>query len=270
MSKQANAPIITLTTDFGLGGPYVAAMKGVLLSRAPSATLIDISHTIPAQDISAGSYVLASACPHYPPRTIHLAVVDPGVGTARRLLAAQLDDQWLVLPDNGLITQVLDGRSTSRFWSLESPTIRRANVSNTFHGRDVLAPAAAFLAEGGNPDDLGPQISDPILLPSPPVAASHTEVTGSVIYVDPYGNLITNIRPHHLLAPLDDWQVEVGSLSIDRISLTYGANAPGEVVGLFGSDNRLEIAVVCGSAEGRLGVGAGASVRLCRRQEAVS
>ena len=136
--------------------------------------------------------------------------------------------------------------------------------------RFVLAPAAAFLAEGGNPDDLGPQISDPILLPSPPVAASHTEVTGSVIYVDPYGNLITNIRPHHLLAPLDDWQVEVGSLSIDRISLTYGANAPGEVVGLFGSDNRLEIAVVCGSAEGRLGVGAGASVRLCRRQEAVS
>ena len=136
--------IVTLTTDFGLGGPYVAALKGVLLDLAPGSQLVDVCHTISPQNILEGGFVLAGIIDVFPPGTVHLAVIDPGVGTERRLIAVELAKQWFVLPDNGLITGVARGRTPTAIWEITNPAVRRSIVSATFHGRDILAPASAI------------------------------------------------------------------------------------------------------------------------------
>src|SRR4051812_28295024 len=137
--------IVTLTTDFGVNGPYVAALKGILLSMAPGTQLVDVCHTISPQNILEGAFVLAGIVDAFPRGTVHLAVVDPGVGTDRRLIAVLLDDQWFVLPDNGLITGAARGRAVEGIWEIINPALRRPTVAPTFHGRDILAPAAAHL-----------------------------------------------------------------------------------------------------------------------------
>src|SRR5688572_6736094 len=137
--------ILTLTTDFGSEGPYVAALKGVILGLAPGTQLVDVSHAISPQNILEGAFVLAALVDAFPAGTVHLAVVDPGVGTDRRLIAASVADQWFVLPDNGLLSGVLRNRAPTEIHEITNPEIRRATVSPTFHGRDILAPAAAHL-----------------------------------------------------------------------------------------------------------------------------
>src|SRR5262245_21816901 len=148
--------ILTLTTDFGMVGPYVAALKGVLLDLVPGTQLVDVCHTISPQNILEGGFVLAGIVDVFPKGAVHLAVVDPGLGTERRLIAVWLADQWFVLPDNGLITGVARGRTPAEIWEITNPALRRSVVSATFHGRDILAPAAAHLLRGGSPDQLGP------------------------------------------------------------------------------------------------------------------
>ena len=146
-----NPGIITLTTDFGISGPYVAAVKGVLLDLAPGVQIVDVCHTIAPQNILEGGFVLANIVNAFPAGTVHLAVVDPGVGTERRLMAVSVARQWFVLPDNGLITGVTRSRRPDQIWELTSPAIRREVVSSTFHGRDILAPAAAHSPWGDRP-----------------------------------------------------------------------------------------------------------------------
>lgn len=255
--------IITLTTDFGLHGPYVAAVKGVLLERAPSAQIVDVCHTIAPQNILEGGFVLANIVDAFPAGTIHLAVVDPGVGTDRRLIAVRVSDQWFVLPDNGLVTGVVRGRPPQEVRSITNPVLRREVVSATFHGRDILAPAAAHLATGGPSEELGPETSRFITLRNFEPSSDAQGLLGEVIFKDTFGNLITNIHvdllgdlPHH------SWQVDIAGARIAGIGRTYGEKAAGSLVALIGSSGWVEVAVVNGDAARLLTAGAGTTVRV--------
>jgi S-adenosylmethionine hydrolase len=243
-------PLITLTSDFGEGSPYVAAMKGRLLAGCPGATLVDVSHSVPAFDVAGGAFVLWAGTRHFPPGAVHLAVVDPGVGTARRPLAARVGGSWYVGPDNGLLGLVLTGGGVAG----EGPStpaeaielLRPAEASRTFEGRDVFAPAAAALAAGVAPGSLGrPLDGTPAPLP----------VAGPVVlWVDRFGNLVTNVRP-----PVAG--LMVGGRVVSASAETFG-EAPADTPFFYvGSMGFVEVGVREGRADERLGTGAGAPVR---------
>jgi S-adenosylmethionine hydrolase len=248
-------PIITLTSDFGLSDIYVAAMKAVLLQHCPSATLIDITHNVPRQDILCGSITLERAIDGFPPGTTHLAVVDPGVGTHRRLLVAKIKGATIVCPDNGLITWA---------WRLHrSPaardlTWRPARFSNTFHGRDIMAPVAGMLAAGKPIEALTRPMEDPILLNIAPTPDPHQ---GEVIHIDHFGNATTNIAAE-LLKAATKCSVRVHRRNIGKLKRTYWDVAPGKPIALIGSSGLLEIAVRDGSAAQGLKIRVGDAVRL--------
>jgi S-adenosyl-L-methionine hydrolase (adenosine-forming) len=261
-----NPGIITLTTDFGLSGPYVAAVKGVLLERAPGAQLVDVCHTIAPQNILEGGFVLANIVDAFPAGTVHLAVVDPGVGTERRLIAVSVAGQWFVLPDNGLITGVTRTRRPDAIRAITNPVIRRDVVSATFHGRDILAPAAAHLAQGRPPEDLGPTVSGFVALRNFDPSSDEHGCVGEVIFKDTFGNLITNIHRDRLAgSPPDSYQVEIAGDRIGGIVRTYGERPTGTLVALLGSSGWLEIAIVNGDAGRFLTAGPGTTVRLRTR-----
>jgi S-adenosylmethionine hydrolase len=258
--------IVTLTTDFGLVGPYVAAMKGVLLQKVPGVQLVDVCHTISPQNILEGAFVLAAIVEAFPAGTVHLAVIDPGVGTERRLIAVALAEQWFVLPDNGLITGVSRGRRTAGIWEITNPAIARPTVAPTFHGRDILAPAAAHLLRGGDPAELGPVRTRFITLRNFDPAVHPRGLVGEVLFRDAFGNLITNVAAAQLAAaPPGDWIIEVAGSQIDGLVRTYGEHPTGSLIALVGSSGWVEIAVVDGDAAGRLGVGSGATVWMRRK-----
>jgi S-adenosylmethionine hydrolase len=263
---DARPGIVTLTTDFGLVGPYVAAMKGILLGRVPGVRLVDVCHSISPQNVLEGAFVLAAIVDAFPAGTVHLAVVDPGVGTERSLIAAALADQWFVLPDNGLITGAALGRSPAGIWEITNPAIARPSVAPTFHGRDILAPAAAHLLTGRDPAELGPVRTGFITLRDFEPAVNPNGFVGEVLFRDAFGNLITNVAASQLAAtPAQDWVVEVAGSRIDGLNRTYGDSYAGTLVALIGSSGWLEIAVVNGDASQRLSVGPGASVCLRRK-----
>ncbi len=242
--------IITLLTDFGLSDSYVAEVKGVLLSLAPDATLVDVSHQVSPGDVRGGQYLLARAWQRFPPGTVHLAVVDPGVGTSRRALAAAAGGHWFVAPDNGLLS-FLD---RPRFVAIPIPS----HAAPTFHGRDVFAPAAAALASGTPLERLGAPITDPSisLLPSP--HHDGTAVMGEVVYVDRFGTLISNI-PGPDVEP--GVRIRVAGTDVGALRRTFGDVERGTLVAFVGSGGTVEIAVRDGSAARLLGVGVGAEVR---------
>ncbi|MFI5457228.1 MAG: S-adenosyl-l-methionine hydroxide adenosyltransferase family protein [Isosphaerales bacterium] len=253
--------ILTLTTDFGAAGPYVAALKGVLLDLAPNTQLVDVCHTISPQNILEGGFVLAGIVDVFPKGTVHLAVIDPGVGTERRLIAARVADQWFVLPDNGLLTGVARGREVSGIWELSNPALQRSVVSATFHGRDILAPAAAHLLRGGDPAELGPPRPRFITLRNFEPSAADQGFVGEVIFRDAFGNLITNIRADHLAdAPAGSWEIEIAGERIEGIVRAYGDRPSGTLIALVGSSGWVEVAVVNGDAARQLTAGAGTTV----------
>jgi len=255
--------IVTLTTDFGVGGPYVAAMKGVLLGLAPGAVLVDVCHSISPQNILEGAFVLAGIVDAFPAGAVHLAVVDPGVGTTRRMIAVKAAGQWFILPDNGLITGVLNNREPEGVWEIKNPKLARSAVSATFHGRDIMAPAAAHLLLGGDPNDLGPATEKIISLRNFEPTRAGDGFIGEVIFKDPFGNLITNIRAEHLAGrPADSWVAEVAGKRIEGISRTYNQEASGSLIVLIGSGGWIEAAVVNGDAGRHLSTGPGATVWL--------
>jgi S-adenosylmethionine hydrolase len=243
--------IITLLTDFGTADSYVAEMKGVLLSRAPTVTLLDITHQVSPGDIRAAQYLLSRTWRHFPEGTVHLAIVDPGVGTERRALAAEHAGHRFVAPDNGLLSFL---PQNGRFVALPVPPTAAA----TFHGRDVFAPAAARLATGAALGELGESISDPCYTPLPAPRHDHLTVIGEVIYVDRFGTLVTNI-------PGDAVQmgarVRLEGTEAGSLLRTFRDVARGALVAFVGSGGTVEIAVRDGSAARMLGVGVGAEVR---------
>ncbi|MHB1167950.1 MAG: SAM hydrolase/SAM-dependent halogenase family protein [Longimicrobiales bacterium] len=261
-SASANAPArIVLLTDFGTRDGYTAAMRGVISSIAPHAVIDDATHEIAPGDVDAAAYVLARYARFHPPATIHLAVVDPGVGSERRALAAEVDGQYYVAPDNGLITRVLQRATKPRIVALTNTEYRLPELSATFHGRDVFAPAAAWLARGIPLHELGPPIDDPVLLELKQPRYDSATIRGVVEHIDRFGNLITNIAAHSLSA---DSRVKIEGHEIGPLRGTYADVEPGEVIALAGSDGMLEIAVRDGSAADALPAKRGAKVLVHR------
>jgi S-adenosylmethionine hydrolase len=246
--------IITILTDYGTTDSYVGEMKGVLLSGAPGATLVDITHSIPPGDIASAGYVLSRTWAHYPAGTVHLAVVDPGVGGARVAIAFRARDHFFVGPDNGLFSGVIRGAEVE---AVVLPTPRFA--APTFHGRDLFGPAAAALARGEPLGALGERYAGSPRRVSG--AVPHHEgkvVVGEVIYIDRYGNLITNLTPD--LVP-GYASLEVESLIVGPIRTTFGDVPSGALLAYLGSGGTVEIAVRDGSATRRLGLGVGGKVK---------
>jgi len=260
------AGIVTLTTDFGLRDAYVAEMKGVMLGIAHAARqplqLVDVTHDIERHDITEGALALEAAAPYFPAGTVHLAVVDPGVGTARRGLVVLAGDQVFVGPDNGLFTPFVQEEGWRAF-DLEAPGYRLRVVSRTFHGRDVFAPAAAHLALGVDVSRLGPPIADPVRLAWPEVREVTGSVAGAVVHTDRFGNLITSIHARSV-EPIDSrLTIRVGGREVPLVG-TYGDLQTGRPGALVGSGGRLEIAVREGSAEALLRARRGTPVVVSR------
>ena len=245
-------PIITLLTDFGTSDSYVAEMKGVLLSDAPASTLVDISHAVPPGNIETAAYLLGRTWRHFPARTVHLVVVDPGVGTTRRAVAVGRDGHFFVAPDNGVLTPIIG--PGSEVWTLAEPD----GASPTFHGRDLFAPAAARLASGATLAQVGALVLEPpVLLASPIPQYEGKRLHGEVLHIDRYGNLVTTLTTK-LVPPYAILEAE--GQEIGPIRRTFGDVAKGELVAYWGSSGHLEIAVRDGSAARRLGIGVGGRV----------
>ncbi len=263
MAEKSRPPaIITLTTDFGAGSRYVAAMKGVILSINPKVQLVDLTHAVPHQDIRAGAIVLAETARWFPPDTIHVAVVDPGVGSGRRIVYARIGSQQFIAPDNGVLSRLALLEPPSKIVSIEEPRYWLQDVSHTFHGRDIMAPVAARLSMGLASDELGKPIDQLIELPWPEVHQVPNLIEGEVIEVDSFGNLITNITREMLHgAPTND-AVVVKCEDHETLGIfaTYSDQPPMTFMAHVGSTGRLELAIVDENAAAMLGVKVGAAV----------
>jgi S-adenosylmethionine hydrolase len=252
--------IVTLTTDFGDGSSYVAAMKGALLSVDPAARIVDLCHSLPPQNLVAAARFLPEVLPYLPRGSIHVIVVDPGVGSDRALLCVSWNGQILLVPDNGCWTSLeplaeepitVIRLSRREFW--------RQKISPTFHGRDILAPVAGHLSRGVSPGDLGDRTTEWRRLALPKARVKGGDVWGEVVHIDHFGDLITNVSASMIgAAPL----VRIGDMTISRIVQTYADAEPGSLVALIGSSGQLEVAVVNGSAAERLGLKIGAPVEV--------
>jgi S-adenosylmethionine hydrolase len=254
---------ITLTTDFGEESPYVAAMKGVILSINANARLLDLSHQIPPQDVRYTAFFLAAALPYFAREVIHLIVVDPGVGTERALLYVEANGHRLLVPDNGCWTELLRGATREpRVIRLAEPHYWRAEVSHTFHGRDILAPVAGHLSLGLEPEVLGPRIQKWVSLDLPIARAGANSLIGEVIFVDHFGNLITNIPAEKLRSRPE--VLIIGKTSRRRFhwGCSYAEADPGTIVVLISSGGTLEVAVNQGNAARKLRAKVGTSVQI--------
>lgn len=258
--------LITLTTDFGLRDGYAGAMKGVIRQTAAQALVEDVTHDIPPGDIRAGAWALRTAVPFYPRGTVHVAVIDPGVGTSRHAMVAVADGQFLIGPDNGLFSWLFSQADIFTAWRLSDRSWRPARVSNTFHGRDLFAHAAALLVQEGDLSAVCGERVDPVIEPWATVKPAPGE--GRVVHTDHFGNIVTNIRmPHESGA--SGWKVELPrlGLTLQGLHRTYGDVDEGECLALVGSHDFLEIAVRRGSAAQKLGIAPDELVRVFASSE---
>ena len=240
--------IVTLTTDFGARDYYVGAVKGVILSIAPDAHLVDLTHEIPPQDVLAGAFVLRHAAREFPPGTVHLAVVDPGVGSSRRSLAARGRDQYWVGPDNGLFSFAFDTPG-SEVRTIDAPVLTGARRSATFHGRDLFAPIAAHLSRGLSLSAVGPPVTDPVQLEGLTPQRCGERIEGQILHVDRFGNLVTSISAADLAGWEDRLRIHLSpDCRLERLCRTYADVPPGELLARIGSADLLEISVNGGSA----------------------
>jgi len=249
--------IITLTTDYGTRDAYAGVLKGVILGLAPKVTVVDITHDIEPHNVRHGAFVLRQIWPWYPPGTIHVAVVDPGVGTERRILLGQYAGQFVIATDNGLLTFLHRDFPTESAHVIEDRRFFSPSVSSTFHGRDIMAPVAAHLANGAKPREFGRLADHLELLPVAHRAEIHGDaLLGAVLYVDGFGTLVTNIRQEQLAAPRvheREWQVTVNEIPLGALRSNYSEVSRGEALALLGSSGHLEIAVNQGRAVERFG-----------------
>ncbi|NNF02958.1 MAG: SAM-dependent chlorinase/fluorinase [Rhodothermales bacterium] len=262
---SATSGIITITTDFGTQDGYVAAMKGVMLGVCPDVRFVDVSHDIEAQDVMEGAFVLRNVVDHFPPGTVHLAVVDPGVGTDRRPVAVSLGGHRFVGPDNGLFSLVLSGRQPESIVALSNPDIwTQAEPSSTFHGRDVFAPAAAHLAAGRDMADLGDPVESLASMHWALPISDDQGIQGWVVHVDRFGNCITNIS-RKLVRDASggrSFKCYVGNAIIKEMNPTYARATPGDPTLLFNSSDMLEVAIFRDNASELLDIRKGAAVNL--------
>jgi S-adenosyl-L-methionine hydrolase (adenosine-forming) len=259
--------IITLITDFGTGSPYAAQMKGVMLGINPAAVLVDVTHDVPPQNVRYAALVLQEIAPRFPEHSIHVCVVDPGVGTTRKVVLVDVDRQRVIAPDNGLLSRLLGGRRPTRVIELNNAEYWLQPLSATFHGRDMMAPVAAHLSLGVSPERFGSPLDRLVTLPWPVPVCDGDQVRGVVLSVDSFGNLITNID-RDCLAGSDpgSWDVQCGGQKITGLVQTYGQRPAGSLVALFGSGGLLEVARVQGNAAQRLGAAVDQEVVVARRR----
>lgn len=260
--------ILTLTTDFGISDSYVAAMKGVVLACVPEAQIVDITHQVPPQDIAAGAFAMYCACPFFPKGSVHVGVVDPGVGSDRRGIVVETEQFVYVGPDNGLFSPVYEREAVRRIVAIENAALIRPQVSSTFHGRDVFAQVGAHLLGGVSCNEVGPEIEDPVTCDLWGVEERADALVGRVVCIDHFGNAISMIARSQIDAkyPDGDFEIVIGKMRFDRIYQTYGQVKEGETLVLYGSLDTLEIAVCGGSAGGTLGVKRGDEICVCRGQ----
>jgi S-adenosylmethionine hydrolase len=263
----ARTPIVTLTTDFGLNDHFIGAMKGVILSIEPDAHIVDICHAVQAFDVLDGALSISQAYSYFPSGAVHVVVVDPGVGTARRPIVVTSERHHFVAPDNGVLSLIYQREERLSVRHVTGEHYFLQPVSQTFHARDIFAPVAAYLAKGVDPAKFGEEVSDFVRFSAPkPKAVNETTLRGVVLKVDRFGNLITNSAPPD--APMlfganpSGFKIVVGSREITEIKDAYAQGAPGEVFGILGSMGYLEIAANRGAAVQIVGVGKGADVNI--------
>ncbi|MGH9573376.1 MAG: SAM hydrolase/SAM-dependent halogenase family protein [Candidatus Acidiferrales bacterium] len=256
-------PIITLTTDYGINDHLVGSMKGVILNINPEVMLIDITHGVMSHDILDGAITIGQAYRYYPPKTVHVVVVDPGVGTPRRPILVAADQHYLVGPDNGVFSAVYDQTEALHVWNLTSEHYFRQPISNTFHGRDIFAPVAAWLTKSWQSSAFGEPITDFVRFSLPKPKADGNTIKGVVLKIDHFGNLMTNLTPDNAAALFAEnaiFTLRVGNGAVSKIVPTFAGGAAGEAVAVLGSSGYLEIAVNRGSAARTLAAARGAEV----------
>ncbi len=255
---------VSIVTDFGTADPYVGIMKGVMLTINSQAVLVDVSHDVSPGAIREGAFILGASWPFFPPGTVHLAVVDPGVGTGRAPVVLAAGGHFFVGPDNGLFTLLLDAFPGASAWRLEAGAYRLPRVSATFHGRDLFAPAAAWLSRGVPPSAFGSRIPSLVRLPRAVPEPIPGGLEGAICHVDRFGNLVTNIEAG--VISRGRWTVRLAGETM-ALHRTYGDVASGRFLALIGSFGYLEVSVNGGSAAGRLGVGVGERVVLAQESQ---
>jgi S-adenosylmethionine hydrolase len=266
MAGDRDGALVTLLSDLGTADTYVGVMKAVIFRVCPGAEIVDLCHEIPPQDIRQAAFLLDTAWGYCPEGTVHVVVVDPGVGSERRILAVEAHGQRFVAPDNGVLTYVLASARESRVYSVERSEHFLPEVSQTFHGRDVMAPVAAALARGLALEDLGPEIIGPVeRFPISRPIVDESGLVGHVVHVDRFGNLVTDLTEADVLTwqrevGVDDFVIHVGDSVIEEIRVAYAGADPGEVLAIYGSSGRLEVSLNLGSAADCLGLGTDAIV----------
>ena len=260
------ARIITLTTDFGTSDAYVGIMKGVILGINPNTQMVDLTHAIPPQDIYEAAFSIYAAYRYFPKGTIHIIVVDPGVGSDRQAIVSHIDNAFFVCPDNGVLSYLLPGVENQGRHAIDSVAIQNSayclpEVSNTFHGRDIFAPVAAHLSLGVPLDDIGPAVPTLVQLPIQVPEFSGNTLTGQIVKIDRFGNAITNI-PETAIARLESaltaempiYEISVGSVRLNRLNRAYAESGVGEPLAIIGSSGLLEIAINSGNAKEGLAI----------------
>jgi S-adenosylmethionine hydrolase len=256
-------PIITLTTDFGTNDHLVGVMKGVILSINPEVNIVDITHSVLPHDLLDGALTIGQAYKYFPPKTVHLVVVDPGVGSERRPILVAGDTHYFVAPDNGVLSSVYDQTEALYVWNIISEHYFRQPVSKTFHGRDVFAPVAAWLTKSWQSSAFGEAITDYARFAMPKPKTAGNTIKGVVLRVDQFGNLITNLRAEDVpaFAAADGkFTIRAGNAMVTKLVPTFSSGANGEAIGFIGSSGYLEISINKANASRTLALGRGAEV----------
>lgn len=258
-------PIITLTTDYGTGDHLAGVLKGVILKILPTATVVDISHQVAPMDLLDGALTIGNAYSYFPPRTVHVVVVDPGVGTQRRPILVSADQHFFVAPDNGVLSMVYEREPAVRVRHVTAEHYFLSPLSNTFHGRDVFAPVAAWLAKTYQSEVFGEEVSDYVRFTLPRPKPNGNGLKGVVLRVDAFGNLLTNLTAADVPAAMvaaGTIKLRVGNAQIEKLAQTFGQGAPGEPVAIIGSSGFVEVAINRGHAARTIGAQRGTEVAL--------
>ncbi|MFW6101768.1 MAG: SAM hydrolase/SAM-dependent halogenase family protein [Bacteroidota bacterium] len=263
--KTDTHPLITLTTDFGIEDDYVGLMKGVIRSINPHVAVIDLTHYIPPQDVAWTAYMLYYSFDYFPKESIHVVVVDPGVGSSRPIKLVKLAGHYFLAPDNGVMTKLVVRYNPEEIWTVNNPEYFLPDISNTFHGRDIFAPTAAHLSNGVSPEKLGEasEKMKTLFLPEPQMKAN--EITGQIVHIDRFGNLITNIEQGmvtRLPVSPDDLAIHLSGRSLSGIKSSYNEVEEGNALAIYGSKGLLEISVNKDSAAKKLNLNKGDSVKV--------